>query len=428
MRNLTINKYLQTCVLIVLMFTLQCEEGLVEGKRPFIAPEELIYAQPVAINPVGRPIPTIPVKNPVRGTYGPAKPLPPPFGAPGKYGISHGPPRRGYGPSKPYYPGSPVRPPVNGPAFSSSSNKPFPPAPQYHEVNAPYDFDQGGSSSYKDKKVEAIFNTQGGSIQTSDTSSTGVQEHVHHHYHHNLGDNKPATVVVNSPIPAAVAAAAEAVQGNTFSSYKPSSGFSPLFGFGKNPVSGLNGGNYGGQSIAGYGGSQTSGLGSFGNLKPVSEEYAPHTFGATYAPNSIGASVGSYGSSDLYKKEFSVNGVQSNSINSEQYFGSESARAENYDCVCVPQDQCPSRDIIGRKDDLYLPLDPRNLKSDIQAEEEERVVTDGNGTMTVVRVPKETLKNSSQTEQEEKRLRRAATAEPEEDAKVKAEPVSISLY
>jgi len=59
----------------------------------------------VAINPVGRPIPTIPVKG-VRGSYGPPKPVPLPpnkYGPPpSKYPSSYAPnkpPRRNYGPS-----------------------------------------------------------------------------------------------------------------------------------------------------------------------------------------------------------------------------------------------------------------------------------------------------------------------------------------
>lgn len=108
---------------------MQCDEEI-EGKRPYIAPEELTYAQPVAINPVGRPIPTIPVKG-GRGSYGPPKPIggnygplkPPGYGPPpsaGKYPsyAPNKPPRRGYGPSlgglkPPYYGG------VNKPPFLS---------------------------------------------------------------------------------------------------------------------------------------------------------------------------------------------------------------------------------------------------------------------------------------------------------------------
>lgn len=387
----------------------QCEAEIVQGKRPYIAPEELVYAQPVAINPVGRPIPTIPLKSPGKGTYGPPRPVPLP-GPPGKFGPypPHGPPRRGYGPPpKPHYP-----PP---------HSKPFVGLPTYLEkppldLDSPYEFEQSASGSHKDKRVEVLVTAQGGSVHTG--GKGGLQEHVHHHYHHNLGDNgKTPTVIVNNPVPAAVAAAAEAaVQNSQSGIYKPSSGFSPLLTFGK-PGGGLGSGTYGGQSIASYG---ESSFGSFGGIKPVSES----PFGSNYAPNSFGTSVGSFGSSDFYKKELSVGGIPSNSLLSEQYIGAESARGENYDCVCVPYDQCPTRDIIGRKDDLYLPLDPRNLKSDIEAEvDEERVVTDGNGTMTVIRVPKDATLNF--TAEDAKRTKREAAEDKQDDEKSKIEPVSI---
>lgn len=386
---------------------------------------------------MGRPIPTIPVKG-VRGTYGPPKPIPVPHGPPGKYGFphppSHGPPRRGYGPPKPNLSGVHGKPFISGPPnYEGGFSKPFGPVySQPIDKDAPYEFEP---HSQKDKRVEVVVTAQGGAA-----GNAGTQEHIHHHYHHNLGENKPPTVVVNNPIPAAVAAAAEAVQGSSFigsqgSLYKPSSGFSPTLGFQngiKDSSSGFSSGIYGGQSIAGYGGSSSSGLGSFGNLKPVSETYSPQTFGSSYAPNSFGTSVGSFGSSDFYKKELSVNGIQSNSLSGEQYLGSESARAENYDCVCVPYDQCPSRDIIGRKDDLYLPLDPRNLKSDITADEiqEERVITDGNGTMTVVRVPKDT-NTTLQEESEEgsKKVKREAPASKDGDSKIEAVSIKqVDLY
>lgn len=395
---------------------------MIEGKRPYISPEELIYAQPVAINPVGRPIPTIPIKGPVRGTYGPPKPvsLPPP----GKYGppySPHSPPRRGYGPPpKPHYPPH-SKPFLNGPPVSKPSYGTF-------ETDNPYEFEQT-AGIHKDKRVEVVV--------TGTSPSSGLQEHVHHHYHHNLGEtNSKPTVIVNNPVPAAVAAAAESITGGNLhgsqSGYKPSSGFNPLLSFGSGIKesngygggltiggSGFNSGSYGGQTIANYGGS-SSGLGTFGGIKPVSESYT-HT---SYAPNSFGASVGSYGSSDFYKKELNVNGIQSNSILGEQYFGSESARAENYDCVCVPYDQCPSRDIIGRKDDLYLPLDPRNLKSDIEAETEERVITDANGTMTVVRVEKDASLNSTEESQEKTTKVKREAPSQSDSSTIKAEAVS----
>lgn len=57
------------------------------------------------------------------------------------------------------------------------------------------------------------------------------------------------------------------------------------------------------------------------------------------------------------------------------------------DCYCVPWDQCPPGEISRKDGGREHPLiDPRhNPNSEIQAED--IVVTDGNGTMTVVKGP-----------------------------------------
>lgn len=39
------------------------------------------------------------------------------------------------------------------------------------------------------------------------------------------------------------------------------------------------------------------------------------------------------------------------------------------DCSCVPYQYCATEDVVGRRDDLVLPLDPRNLNKDIEAEQ-----------------------------------------------------------
>lgn len=460
----------------------QCDGGeQVEGKRPYIAPEELVYAQPVAINPVGRPIPTIPVKG-VRG-YGPPKPVPYPsssgsfsgppgkygppnkFGPPGPPGYGGKPPRRHYGPppSKPIY-GKPTlsgeiyegqeflsRPP---PGFISESHGEFGHGEFSQSIRGdnPYQFEQGQhqSAHHKDKRVEITVNAQGGAATASGGPTVGPTggklEHVHHHYHHNIdGVSKPTVVVNPIPISAAAVSSSSDLSLNSFGSSfnKPlSSGFNPIGASGLGNYgsssggftiggtgstfgptiggSGLGSGSYGGQSIANYG-SSSFGVNSFnGGVKPVSENYGPATF------NSFGTSVGSYGTSDLYKKELNLNSGNSNYLQSsyaDKYQGLESGRAENYDCVCVPYDQCPATDVIGRKDDLFLPLDPRNLKSDIEAiTDEERVITDGNGTMTVVRVPKEATNAS--TEGVKKVSKREAPAEKKNDGDQKTEGVS----
>lgn len=39
------------------------------------------------------------------------------------------------------------------------------------------------------------------------------------------------------------------------------------------------------------------------------------------------------------------------------------------DCTCVQYQYCATEDVVGRRDDLVLPLDPRNLNKDIEAEQ-----------------------------------------------------------
>lgn len=76
----------------------------------------------------------------------------------------------------------------------------------------------------------------------------------------------------------------------------------------------------------------------------------------------------------------------------------QAARQDNLDCVCVPFDQCPARDVLGRKGDLILPLDPRNLGSDIEAISDDSNAT-SNGT-TVTRVTKQATDKSDENADE----------------------------
>ncbi|KAF5269995.1 hypothetical protein FQR65_LT05794 [Abscondita terminalis] len=392
---------------------MQCEGELIQGKRPYISPEDLVYAQPVDIKPIGRPIPSIPVKHPHRNNpYGPPRPLSGPPSIPPKFGpplSPNSPPRRGYGPpQKPFY--NSGKPFLNGPPVGSyyEESEGFlskPPGPIYNqpiEPNHTYEFDQVSthhSSSHGDKKpVEVVIKGPNGP-----GGASGLQQHVHHHFHHTSGNSD-----IKVPVQSVVAGN---ILGSQDSLYKPGSFGSHTDAFYKkyredtssslnkfNPSLTIGGsgfsGSYGGQSTVNYGGNYGGGLSAFGSTKPVSEDYSPQTF-----DNSFGASVGLYGNTGLYKKELNINGglnsVQSNFLQST-YAGNYKG-LENYDCVCVPFNQCPSHDVIGRKDDLYLAIDPRNLKHDIDALTEERVITDGNGTMTVVRVPKEANDKDSLT-------------------------------
>ncbi|XP_035787447.1 uncharacterized protein LOC118464280 isoform X2 [Anopheles albimanus] len=147
----------------------------------------------------------------------------------------------------------------------------------------------------------------------------------------------------------------------------------------------------------------SNGLGSYSGNNAAYSKYNQYTNGQ-YSANGgqqFGSNGGQFGSNGgqfgSNGGQFGSNGGQFGS-NGGQFGGQYSQFANGNgieDCVCVPYDQCPAQDVIGRKDDLILPLDPRNLKTDIEAAADEVVITDGNGTMTVVRVPKNATTDSA---------------------------------
>lgn len=176
---------------------------------------------------------------------------------------------------------------------------------------------------------------------------------------------------------------------------------------------------YGGSSSGVYNGNTES----FHSSNPGYYKKALNTNGGA---NSLSYSQSGY--KQQYNGQFGATG------NGDSYQGFESNRQDNFDCTCVPYDQCPSTDIIGRKDDLILPLDPRHLRTDIEAVDEETVtVTDANGTMTVVRVPKDTVDNknatnvnNSTTNDETKKISKRDVSEKKEDAQEKADGEAVS--
>lgn len=308
-------------------------------------------------------------------------------------------------------------------------------------------------------------------------------QHVHHHYHHGEGDSKKPTIIVNNPIPIGAESHihSQGISSQQSGGYQSSSSLSGLSGL--SGLSSVNS-NTGGFSPvnSGFGGSG----GLYGNVKPVYENQnggfsssgntnlnsngfnkgsnsgqgqstsgvynLGYASGSGYTPSSglstFGSSVGQYGNSNqFYKKELNIPsspvnnnllgggsnyyGQGSNNQYGSQFGytkGQESGRQENYDCVCVPYDQCPSQDVIGRKDDLFLPIDPRNLGSDIAAEEEV-TVTDGNGTMTIVRVTKDISDLNNVTEVTKTETKKITKREVNDKASASAskdiEPVRI---
>lgn len=318
----------------------------------------MIYAQPVTIRPVGRPLPAIPVKRPAI-PYGPAKPipLPPSFGVPSPVSI---------------YPGTFNRPPPNfvgsypgfkKPGLSSFVSKPI------YEHGSDIELD------YEDKLIDKK------QVVLHQSKPSNVQQHVHHHYHH--GDANAATSGSSAIIP-------------------PQSLGLNNYGYG-------NGGTYGAtfNDFDDY--KKTFKIqGSTTNNNPLlstSEKGYADRYPIYEKPKKDSIFSGNI---NQHGKQFGLNGqlvsnsqflgnVDSNDYqfhNGDNSFGSSSLKYD--DCVCVPYEQCATINHVGRKDDLYLAIDPRNLDKDIEAETV--VITDGNGTMSVVRIPKG-INETEQTEE-----------------------------
>lgn len=231
----------------------------------------------------------------------------------------------------------------------------------------------------------------------------------------------PSKVPLVGPIPSSQISSAALASSNVIginSGINPS-GLNPIDSFGPSSVYGNGIGNYA------------------TNVKPVVENFGPQTFetgSSSFNSNkygsssSFGATVGQYGNtSPFYKKELNLS-PQYNNLNSlqsqytqgsyaDKYQGFQSGQV-NYDCVCVPFDQCPAQHVIGRKDDLYLPIDPRNLKTDILAED------NSNSTSP------ESNKNSTKVEETKKISKRDVESAQERNSTEKAnvEPVSTKMF
>lgn len=204
-----------------------------EPKR-YIGPQDLIYAQPVSLKPVGRPIAAIPIKStgsPLQSSvgYGPPRPVPYPSGSssygngpPSSYG-SGGPSSYDNGPSSSYGSGGPS---------SFSSGPPIRNRPgSVYGINSrpPQVFESEAAESYRPK--QPIL----GGVPSVALPAGGLQQHVHHHYHHGDGADgiKAASAVVDS-------------------------GFGPISG----PIGGsLYGGGDGPQSLYGQSSSLTNSYG-----------------------------------------------------------------------------------------------------------------------------------------------------------------------
>ncbi|EDV52270.2 uncharacterized protein LOC6545318 isoform X1 [Drosophila erecta] len=329
--------------------------------------------------------------KPMSGPYRPAGPggyleHPPPSAIDGSSdGITYTKPPPGAliydsKPPGPIYTGGPSL--GAGPVFNGASNG----VPPYNYEN-PEGGIQGASSA-----PNGFYSQQSSASSSSATSSStkvvvgapldGLQQHVHHHYHHVEGGEGAKVPSVPIPIGAgqtintdfsalaqSSATYTPSIQTSSGSSYSQSNAFN----------AGFNGASQGGLlSQNGFGISQ----------KPTGDLYKPNS-GDLYKPNS---GLGNFGSSasggfsgspsssyhsqnpDYYKKELQggasnqFNAISSGYQGQGQYqSGYDTSRQQIVDCQCVPISQCPAADRIGRKEDLILPIDPRNLGKDIEA-------------------------------------------------------------
>lgn len=390
-----------------------CDLGLMECDKR--TPVRYIYTQPppsaiYSNRPGVRP----PPPQVASGAYGQARPVP----IPGSFPPQQQPPRKvGYASSN-----------LNNFQYSS---KPIGPIRDKYSTDF-YDVDQAPSSvkfGYTEKPTIVI--NQGKREANGIPGGAGVSQnhHVHHHYVH-VDGNAPvdgSKILVNTPISeySAVNSLSGSYQTSGFgasgggNSLASSNGFSPSA-----PDFEYKGVNSGSQGI--YGGAASS------NVRPVYEssqgQYASGTnYNQQSAANFNQQTDGNYnqfppqqnvgpavftdnnnglynniggsnsGSSfhssapNAYKKELNLNGNRGNGLSAsgyygtqqqfnnqkysknqynqgEQYQGFESARQDQFDCVCTPFDQCPAQDVVGRRDDLVLPLDPRNLPTEIEAD------------------------------------------------------------
>lgn len=436
---------------------MQCDE-VVHAKRPGY-PTRVIYSQPPpgAIYSQSAPGPIYnnrppqqnniqrPPQIPVKGIYGPPKPMPfPPVNQPQQ------PPRK------------------IGFEYNQFETKPVA-SDKYTNANSFYEYEQSPSQikfGYTEKPTIVVN-------QGKREAAVQQNHHVHHHYVHvdgtsNVGGlvDGTKTVLVNTPISeySAVNHLSGSYQTSGFGTTGAASsngGFTPLNTLDYKGVNSGNSGLYTGNSGIN---TANSGLYTGNSVKPVYEstyasgtnfdKYQQTSGPAVYTEGTNGIYNSGYNSNnnvaqqsfhssapDFYKKElnlnrgngFSGNGgytqqqqlqqtyqssqkqqqqqlYSKNQYNNigEQYQGFESARQDQFDCVCVPFDQCPAHDVVGRRDDLILPLDPRNLPSEIEA--------DGDNSTTKTEI---TFNNSTSTE-----VKKISKRDVE---KVQGEGVSIKL-
>ncbi|XP_065359812.1 uncharacterized protein LOC135953755 isoform X1 [Calliphora vicina] len=450
-----------------------CALGLMsceEAKRPYYSN---IYAQgppKYGGGPYGAPKPM-----PPPGYFNGRPPMGPPpssinsFGPPRKVGYESS-YKPGYRPSGPNYNGpyleSPPPSAIDGSSSSGGFSRPppgaviygsKPPGPIYSghghgPSSPPYAFEnpekiqvagsqQSNFYSHQSSASAASSSTKvvvsGGLPPTgaaiSAANAAALQQHVHHHYHHVEGAE--GAKVPSVPIPVG---SGQTINTDFSALAQSSTAFTPQTqGSFQNSAfnAGFNGASQGGLLSQGLNGFKpngdlyskpSAGLSSFGGISSSSSStgFGQSGFGQSgYGQSSTpGASYHSQ-NPDYYKKELhNIGGIAASSNNNfnsltsgygnEQFNGGyDTARNQFVDCQCVPFNQCPAADRIGRKEDLILPIDPRNLGKDIEALSDEAAA---NITVSATAEKKsDDVKSEDNKTEDKKRSKRQAIQEDE---------------
>lgn len=391
----------------------------------FLSPDELIYAQPVDIKPIGKPVASIPVRGPPRA-YGPPKPM-------------HYPPRPQKVPTK--RPGYGNRPGFsdkygvvgNNFQFSQSSNNYGGYEANY--VTKPPSFPNEGPYSFENSKPGHLYNNKPSISQTGSKTDSIVQQHVHHHYVHSDAEKDPKVIIKPVAIPVgsvghlgsqshAHSSDIITASGADFSGTS-SGGFRPMTGSLPGPIyepDTIYGSQYGHNSY------------NKGSSNILSGQSLPNQYqnNAFEDQQKYGGSLGSFGqNSEFYKKELNVGSANNLYNQGPATFGQSNnyqenyheAKAQGFECVCVNYDQCPSQEIIGRRDDLYLPIDPRNKGSEIAALTDEQL---DNINKTDIAEKSDHKQNDTETTEAKKVSKRDISEDQKSEASEtkEAEPVS----
>lgn len=310
-------------------------------------------------------------------------------------------------------------------------------------VTRPPIYHQATQGPYAYENTKPSYN-KGSSAQSGSKTDSVVQQHIHHHYVHDADNKDPKVIIKPVAIPVGSIGQLNSQSLGGYGSNSQSSSdiltagggdYSSITSGGFKPMSGgfsLDNNNkpiYESDTI--YGSQYGHNSNKVGHSGSILSQGLPNQYSNNaFEDQKYGNSLGGYASqnTEFYKKELHVGGSQNNLYNQRPAtFGQNNAFSDNYheakaqgfECVCVHYDQCPSQEVIGRRDDLYLPIDPRNKGSEIVALTEEQL--DSLNKTDAIATDEKSLNAT-----EGKNLSKRETKEdiPEEVEK-EAEPVSI---